>query len=736
MLLSTTLAAAGSARGAVALPKVFSDNMMLQCDLPAPVWGTAAPGEKVTVRAAGQEKAAVADRDGQWMIRLDPVRAGGPHDMVVSGQTNTVTFRNVLFGDVWLLSGQSNMAMALRDSDGGPDAARESGRYPWVRLNRSDEGWVVPDATNALNFSAVGYWFGLELHRSRKVPVGLLCRALGGRPAATFVRPEALAADPVLKAAVWDPYLRYKAGYADLKKAWETLPPDKRAKDLPPPEGTLGWPGEYWTALIAPIVPYGLKGALWYQGESDAWGFPVAGLYERTLTALVTDWRRQWGQADLPFIIVQLPNGPAKEDHALPAEPGPWVFVQEAQARLVAQLPDVGCAVIVDTAEADIHPRQKRHAGERAALAARRVAYGEAVAGSGPVYRAMRVEADRLRLSFDPADGGLVARDGLLKGFSLAGEDRLFFWAQGRIEGESVVLWSPDVPKPVAARYLFSEQCPWSLMNRAGLLASPFRTDDWPWDIPARESRALAARAAPAPPVVDGRMDDPAWEDAPVARDLTRVLTYRPAQPTAVRACWDTRNLYLAFECGEREEGRATGMSDAGAKAGDHGQGDFARTITDTLDARFWKGDSIEVLLDPARDRRHYLRFAVNPKGVLFTAKGFNNAVDPDLIHSSLLDGQRWLDKSWKGECTVAATAGEGVWRAELAIPWATLGVSPAAGKTMGAQFLRNHAATGEYGEWATSGRDRGTGAMLPPMYLGGFTQFHSPGRFGTLTLE
>jgi hypothetical protein len=348
----------------------------------------------------------------------------------------------------------------------------------------------------------------------------------------------------------------------------------------------------------------------------------------------------------------------------------------------------------------------------------------------------MRVEADRLRLSFDPADGGLVARDGLLKGFSLAGEDRLFFWAQGRIEGESVVLWSPDVPKPVAARYLFSEQCPWSLMNRAGLLASPFRTDDWPWDIPARESRALAARAAPAPPVVDGRMDDPAWEDAPVARDLTRVLTYRPAQPTAVRACWDTRNLYLAFECGEREEGRATGMSDAGAKAGDHGQGDFARTITDTLDARFWKGDSIEVLLDPARDRRHYLRFAVNPKGVLFTAKGFNNAVDPDLIHSSLLDGQRWLDKSWKGECTVAATAGEGVWRAELAIPWATLGVSPAAGKTMGAQFLRNHAATGEYGEWATSGRDRGTGAMLPPMYLGGFTQFHSPGRFGTLTLE
>ena len=732
------MAAGTQAQAAVEMPRIFGNNMVLQRDIATPIWGRAPAGEEVSVKVAGQEKKATADKDGKWLLRLDPVKAGGPYELLVAGKDNALSFKNVLFGDVWFVAGQSNAAFSLGDAEGGKEAAAAAAQYAQIRLNDGREVWNVSDEASAKAIAAIGYWFGLDVHKAMQVPIGLVGRAWGGRAAAVFARGGALETDEELNRLVWQPYLRYTATYAERKKAWDAAPADRRSGELPPPQQDNRWPGDYWTAVMSGIVPYGIKGVIWYQGESDSWGFPAANLYRHTMTVLIKDWRAQWGLGDFPFMIVQLPCGPANENDPVPPEPSPASYVQESQALLARSLPNVGYAVTADNGEADIHPLKKKPMAQRLAKAALALVYGQKIEGSGPVLREMKIEGDKVRLAFDHVGGGLVAKDNKLKGFSLAGEDRMFFWADGRIDGDSVVLSSREVPTPVAARYLFSEGCPWSLMNRDGLLASPFRTDEWSYDAAAKEKKGLTCAAAKTAPVIDGKLDDAAWKDSSAATGFTRVNTYRPAQPTTVRVTWDKANFYLAYACQTQAAAATAGAGVLKLNAGDNAMGDFASRMTDKLDAAFWQGDYIEFLIDPKSDLKNYLRFAVNPKGVLFTGKAFNDAADDTgMLNQDLLSGKRWIDKNWKGACTVKAAFADGAWTVEMAIPWTTLEVGePKPGMKMGVQFMRNQAATGEYSEWSAAGRDRNTGAMLPARYLGGFTMFHAVSRFGILTLK
>jgi hypothetical protein len=329
----------------------------------------------------------------------------------------------------------------------------------------------------------------------------------------------------------------------------------------------------------------------------------------------------------------------------------------------------------------------------------------------------MLVEDGGVRLVFDHAAGGLVTvEDGPATGFALAGEDRVFFRAEARVEGDAVLLRSARVPQPAAARYLFYDGAPASLFNAAGLPALPFRTDDWPWDIPAPEERRAGCARTEAAPVLDGIPEAAAWPELP-ATGFTRVHSYRPAaRKTRVRVGWDDVNLYVCFQC-------------AGMPAGD---------IDDKVTDAFWRQDYVELLVDPALDRRNYLRFAVNPAGALFSAQAYNDAWgDEDLLCQDWLGGKRWIDKAWDGGARAAAVRGAHGWSVELAVPWASMaGGAPRPGREIGVQFMRYDAAGDEYSEWAVTGRDRNTGAMMPPAAMGGFTMYHAPSRFGTLTLE
>jgi len=484
-----------SATGAAALEvaSVFGDHMVVQQGMQIPVWGTAPPGQEVSVSLAGRSADAVADEAGRWAVRLGPFEAGGPHELGVAGESSA-TFRDVLVGEVWVCSGQSNMGWPLSAS-ANAEAEVAAATHPEIRLfqverrpaeeplENAQGNWAPCAPETAKGFSAVGYFFGRHLHRELGVPVGLIQSAWGGTAAEWWTSWPAMEADPDLAPILgqWEQLVEdYEEKLRDhqaFMKEWEetSKQTEMQSKPKPPePPAAHRRPGALYNGMIAPLIPYAIRGAIWYQGESNA---GRAYQYRTLFPTMIRDWRANWGQGDLPFLFVQLAN--FQERKAEPAESA-WAELREAQLRTLS-VPNTAMAVIIDIGEADdIHPKNKQDVGERLALAGLGTVYGKDVAYSGPIYESMEIEGARIRLHFRHVDGGLVANEGELKGFAVAGADRKFVWAEARIDGDTVLVWNDQVKEPVAARYAWADNPEADLYNAAGLPASPFRTDDWP----------------------------------------------------------------------------------------------------------------------------------------------------------------------------------------------------------------------------------------------------------------
>jgi sialate O-acetylesterase len=494
----------GICRAEVKLRALFSDHMVLQRGAKAPVWGTADPGEQVKVTLGSASAQATADSAGQWKVELGPLEAGGPFEMTVAG-TNTVTLHDVAVGEVWICSGQSNMEMAVGNSarawGGVYNAEQEiaAGNYPMIRhfaVKRAVAGkpqpdvtgqWVVATPETVGEFTAVGYFFGREIHEALGVPVGLIHTSWGGTPAEAWTSEQGLAADPDLASISksWQEklaeYPGLLAGFRRELTQWDEASNQAEAdgKVAPPPPKLPDDPrSNSWRAsglfngMVAPLIPYAIRGAIWYQGESNA---DRAYQYRKLFPAMIQDWRRAWGVGDFPFLFVQLANFMQNS-----APKTAWAELREAQA-MTLSLPKTGMAVAADIGDPnDIHPKNKQEVGRRLALAALAIAYGKDVVYSGPVYESRTVEGKKIRLSFRQVDGGLFGKSSPLKGFEIAEADQKYVAAEAKIEGSTVVVRSGKTPRPVAVRYAWADNPECSLYNKSGLPAVPFRTDDWP----------------------------------------------------------------------------------------------------------------------------------------------------------------------------------------------------------------------------------------------------------------
>ena len=489
------LTAVHAARAEVRLPAIFSDNMVLQRQKPIAVWGWADDGEQVTIKL-GKNGVSTEAKDGKWRVYLPAMKAGGPYTLTVKGQ-NELIRTNVLMGEVWICSGQSNMEWRMAQTF-EPAKAIESSKNAKIRLftvpklkaNEPVEdvkgAWVFCDPTTVSNFSAVAYYFGRDLQEELHVPVGLIHTSWGGSPAEVWVREEILADNPLYKSEILDRFPEQEKWFNAEVAKWEKEKAELEAEGKKITRGRpwgIWKPSELYNGMIAPLVPLAIRGAIWYQGESNA---GRAYEYRSLFADMISNWRLDFGQGDFPFLLVQLApwDKAKKRDLAeITREPGEsdWAELREAQLLTTKVLPNVGMAVITDVGDKDdIHPTKKEPVGSRLALAARSIAYGEKVAFSGPIYKSLQIKGDKAIVSFDHVGRGLVAKDGELKGFAIAGADRKFVWAEARINGDTVVVSSPEVSQPVAVRYGWSDFPVVNLFNRNGLPASPFRTDSFP----------------------------------------------------------------------------------------------------------------------------------------------------------------------------------------------------------------------------------------------------------------
>jgi sialate O-acetylesterase len=616
----------------VSLPKIFSDNMVLQRDRQVRVWGWADEGEVVTVSINGQTIKSNCDKNGNWQVKLEPMSAGGPHNMMVQAK-NKIAFKNILIGEVWICSGQSNMEWTVSNSINSEQEIALAD-YPGIRLftvkralssvpkeDVSDEKWQICNSSTVEQFSAVGYFFGRELNKSLEVPIGLISTNWGGTVSETWTSRGTIEkfsefSDKLAELEKTDLEKLYDAAIKELREGkgdlgmnekwymkssvpadWPkmTLPqrwegagltkldgivwfikeisltaeeavksmllhlgpvdnsdntyvngipvgsieriPDKVREYTVAPDvlkigkniicvrvtdygggggiwgkkdgvyyvtsdnkkislagewsyqigrsnvpkillvGPNSYPTLLFNGMINPLLPFTIKGAIWYQGESNA---RRAYQYRNLFPAMITDWRKNWGQGDFPFLFVQLAN--FKNASAYPGD-SDWAELREAQT-MALKLPNTGMAVIIDIGEADnIHPKNKQDVGYRLAQNAKKIAYDQDIVYSGPLYKSMKIEGDKIRIRFNNVGSGLKIKDryGYLKGFSIAGVDKKFVWAKAYIEGTDVIVNSDDVIKPLAVRYGWADNPDdVNLFNKEGFPASPFRTDVWP----------------------------------------------------------------------------------------------------------------------------------------------------------------------------------------------------------------------------------------------------------------
>ncbi len=629
----------------VELNSMFSNNMVVQQNQDIPIWGTADPGGQVVVSLNENQKKGKVDKDGNWRVDLDPVKAGGPYQLSVMS-ADTIVFENVMVGEVWICSGQSNMQMAVGGWGQVTNFKKEieEANYPNIRLlsvtrttsntlldTVETSGWEECNSSTIPEFSAVAYFFGRHLHKNIDVPIGLINTSWGGTVAEAWTSVEALKTLPDFKDAVemieidttgfdqamklyeaeierrekailvddkgfqngeyiwsfpkldmsgWEimnlPTLWEEDGYKNLDGiVWFrkeiNIPASMKGKELtlhlgPINDEDITWfngekigssrgastirvykipgslvkagsnyiavrvydmgnnggiygkekqmriddnlgniisvagdwnykigldlgpstqmpkspndpnrPSVLFNAMINPLIPYAIQGAIWYQGESNA---SRAFQYRTLFPTMIQDWRNQWNIGDFPFLFVQLANFMGVSDEP---EEDAWAELREAQT-MALSLTNTGMAVTIDIGDAlDIHPKNKQDVGKRLALNALHIAYDQDIAYSGPIYKDMSIEENKIRISFNHTNEGLTSRDNEgLSGFAIAGEDKVFHWAKAVIEGETVVVSSEEVTKPVSVRYAWASNPNCNLYNNAGLPASPFRTDSWP----------------------------------------------------------------------------------------------------------------------------------------------------------------------------------------------------------------------------------------------------------------
>jgi sialate O-acetylesterase len=505
LILSVIIAAlpavlTASLQADVRLPAIFGEHMILQEEMPLPVWGDAAAGEKVSVSFAGQTVSTEAGADGKWAVKLAPLKANATADVFVVHGNNSVTLADVLVGEVWFSSGQSNMAMQVKAALNA-DEEISAAKYPQIRwfmidavnaenpLTDTKGEWQICSPATAGEFSAAAYFFARDLHQALKQPVGMVHGAWGGSMVEWWTSQQTLAATPEAKpildfwakvTADWPARKpKYDKMMADYKEALEAAkksgkPAPKKPREEAYRPGSLFQPGNLYNGMVRPVAPYGIRGVVWYQGESNS-DRPVQ--YRALFPAMIRDWRKTWGEGNFPFLFVQLPN--FKERIAEPGESN-WAALRESQLKSLAAAPNTAMAISIDIGEAgNIHPKNKQEIGRRLSLTALATVYKQPVEWSGPLFQHSEIEGASVRLHFTHADG-LKAGEGPVKGFAIAGEDRHYVWADARIDGQTVVVSSPAVPKPAAVRYAWADNPDCNLQNAAGLPASPFRTDDWP----------------------------------------------------------------------------------------------------------------------------------------------------------------------------------------------------------------------------------------------------------------
>jgi sialate O-acetylesterase len=491
LLLVAVAALSPICRADATLPAVLADHMVMQRGLPVHVWGMAAPHEAVSVTFRGETKSTTADDDGRWSVYLAPGEAGGPFPLTVKA-TNTITLNDILVGDVWVASGQSNMEFSMKSLANAP-AEIAAAQYPKIRIFRVDhkpadyplddvksKGWAACTPDRVADSSAVAYFFARNIQQKLGVPIGLIETSWGGTPAESWTSLHGLSADaslmPIFAARAKTLATQSTTVLQQQREESEYQQASAQAKanGTPPPEwhwhpDFAAWaPAALYNGMIAPLTPFAIRGVIWYQGEANSG--ERAPLYARLFQTMIRDWRNHWGEGDFPFLFVQIANWDTAPE-AL------WPDVRNAQRQALA-LKNTGMAVTIDIGDAvDIHPKNKQDVGLRLAMAARAITYGEKVEWSGPLYRQVTQEEHALRVWFDHADG-LAAKGAALTGFEVAGADGKYVAADAKIDGASVVVTNLTVTTPVSVRYGWAANPTCNLVNREGLPASPFQAPE------------------------------------------------------------------------------------------------------------------------------------------------------------------------------------------------------------------------------------------------------------------
>lgn len=491
----TLLFGSSCAHADVSVPHILSDHMVLQRNQPIHLWGWANPGEEVTATLHGTSATTRADGIGHWSVYLPPEPAGGPYTVTIEG-TNTITLTDVMIGDVWFASGQSNMQLPLMGFPGsavvtnGQEEIRNA-TQPELRLlhipakaspyPQQDQAasWTLCTPQTAASFSAAAYFFGREIAKREHVTVGLIDSSYGGTPGEAWISLDTIGSDAALMpvfaywAHVSDDHVdlpRIEAEHAREAKA------AKAADETAPwhmwlPDHLESWhPAWLYNAMVAPAIQYPIKGVIWYQGETNS-NVERAAMYARIFPALIGDWRKQWQEGNFPFLFVQI-----APFTSVPEED--WAVIREAQRRTLS-VANTAMAVTVDIGNpTNVHPADKQDVGHRLALAARALAYGENLEYSGPLYQQATVDGHSMQIWFSHTTGGLDARGGgALKGFEIAGADHKFVPATAKVDGDTVLVSSPEVPYPAYVRYGWTNYPVVNLFNGAGLPASPFTTE-------------------------------------------------------------------------------------------------------------------------------------------------------------------------------------------------------------------------------------------------------------------
>ena len=490
------------ARAEISLPSIIGDNMVLQQRAASAIWGKADPGEKVSVEGSWEgavSESVVTDREGHWMVRIQTPPAGGPFTLVITG-SNTLKLQNVMSGEVWLAGGQSNTKMPLRGYAANQPvtgSAEEiaTAHYPDIRLFDviTEDGsgidltipqftcpgeWQACSPDTVGSFSAIAYIFGKEIHQYTGVSIGLIHSSVGGTFLETWMKPEVVENDPEFRKII--------TAVAEQKEAWLEQHPEDRGKpnsELPYQFQDFEQTGHLYNGIIAPLIPFTIKGVIWYQGESNA---GRGKQYQTLFPAMIQNWRNDWNQGDFPFYFVQIANFNGKppgtpSTYKKPAAPETHIWAELREAQFMAlSVTNTGMAVTIDIGEeCNIHPANKIDVGKRLSLWALSKDYGKNIIYSGPLYKSMKIEGDKIRISFDHTDGGLMAKGATLEGFAIAGADEKFVWADAVIDGDTVVVSNPEIKSPVAVRYAWEFFPICNLYNGAILPASPFRTDHW-----------------------------------------------------------------------------------------------------------------------------------------------------------------------------------------------------------------------------------------------------------------